>query len=237
MRTNWFGSIGSGSTPTALQTNESWRWPTSSSQRSRMSSIRRSIGTITATACWILSAKRRPARSFISRRPNGKNQTTARCLRLWRRALNKKGDKTVAAKRVDEHHADPMPFWSGTITFGLVSVPVDFFPAVRSHRVSLKMFGPDGKPLVRKFFSQDGKRLADNDIARGFEQDDGRIVIVTDSELDALEPRKSRDIDLRRFVQRDQIPPSMLERHYVLAPGGESSKAYHLLAKAMERGN
>src|SRR4051812_13022506 len=128
-----------------------------------------------------------------------------------------------------------MPFWSGTITFGLVSVPVDFFPAVRSHRVSLKMFGPDGKPLVRKFFSQDGKRLADGDIVRGFEQDDGNVVVITDDELDALEPRKSRDIDLRRFVLRDQIPASMLERHYVLAPGGESSKAYHLLAKAMER--
>lgn len=138
-------------------------------------------------------------------------------------------------KRVDDRKPDPLPFWSGTITFGLVSVPVDFYPAVRSHHVPMRSFGPDGAPLARRFFSQGDKQLADDEIVRGFELDDGRFVVVTDEELEKLEPRKSRDIDLRRFVGRDEIPASMLERHYVLAPGGESTKAYHLLAQAMER--
>ena len=101
----------------------------------------------------------------------------------------------------------------------------------------MRMLGPDGAPLVRRYFSEEGTLLADDEIVRGFELDDGRFVVVTDEELEKLEPRKSRDIDLRRFVERDTIPVSMFERHYVLAPGGESTKAYHLLAQAMERDN
>jgi DNA end-binding protein Ku len=58
---------------------------------------------------------------------------------------------------------------------------------------------------------------------------------VSDEELDSLAPRKSRDIDLQRFVSRDEIPPKLLERPYVLAPAGESTKAYHLLAQTMEQ--
>jgi DNA end-binding protein Ku len=126
-------------------------------------------------------------------------------------------------------------FWSGTLTFGLVSVPVDLFPAVRSRRTPLRTLGPDDQPLVRRYFcSIDGQPLANEDIVRGFENDDGSFTLVADEELDALAPRKSRDIDLRRFVAREEIPRQLLERPYVLAPAGESTKAYHLLAATME---
>jgi len=130
----------------------------------------------------------------------------------------------------------PRAFWSGTLTFGLVSVPVDLFPAVRSRRTALRMLGPDDQPLVRRYFcSADGKPLTRDDIVRGYENDDGSFTIVADEDLDALAPRKSRDIDLRRFVKREEIPRQLLERPYVLAPAGESTKAYHLLAATMER--
>ena len=138
----------------------------------------------------------------------------------------------------EEREAAPNPraFWSGTLTFGLVSVPVDLFPAVRSRRTALRMLGPDDQPLVRRYFcSADGKPLTRDDIVRGYENDDGSFTIVADEELDALAPRKSRDIDLRRFVKREEIPRQLLERPYVLAPAGESTKAYHLLAETMER--
>jgi DNA end-binding protein Ku len=136
-----------------------------------------------------------------------------------------------------EREAAPNPrsFWSGTLTFGLVSVPVDLFPAVRSRRTALRMLGPDDQPLVRRYFcSVDGQALTRDDIVRGYENDDGSFTIVADDELDALAPRKSRDIDLRRFVAREEIPRQLLERPYVLAPAGESTKAYHLLAETME---
>jgi DNA end-binding protein Ku len=137
-----------------------------------------------------------------------------------------------------EPEAAPRPrgFWSGTLTFGLVSVPVDLFPAVRSRRIGLRMLGPEYQPLVRRYFcSADGKALDNEDIVRGYENDDGSFTLVDDEELDALAPRKSRDIDLRRFVAREEIPRQLLERPYVLAPSGDSTKAYHLLAETMER--
>jgi DNA end-binding protein Ku len=130
----------------------------------------------------------------------------------------------------------PRAFWSGTLTFGLVSVPVDLFPAVRSRRVALRTLGPGDQPLVRRYFcSADGKALTRDEIVRGYENDDGSFTVVTGEELDALAPRKSRDIDLRLFVERAEIPRQMLERPYVLAPAGESTKAYHLLAETMQR--
>ena len=135
-----------------------------------------------------------------------------------------------------EHTAGPRAFWSGTITFGLVSVPVDLYPAVRSQRAPLRMLGPEGQPLQRRYFcSADGKALTNDEIVRGYEWEDGSFTVVSDEELDALAPRKSRDIDLRRFVTRKEIPPELLERPYVLAPAGDSTKAYHLLAQTMER--
>jgi DNA end-binding protein Ku len=130
----------------------------------------------------------------------------------------------------------PRAFWSGTLTFGLVSVPVDLFPAVRPRRVALRTLGPEYQPLVRRYFcSADGQPLSREDIVRGYENADGSFSVVSDDELDALEPRKSRDIDLRRFVAREEIPRPLLERPYVLAPAGESTKAYRLLAETMER--
>jgi hypothetical protein len=60
-------------------------------------------------------------------------------------------------------------------------------------------------------------------------------VVITDEELEALEPEKTRDIDLRRFVDRDAIPPVFFERAYFLTPAGQSTKAYRLLAATMER--
>jgi DNA end-binding protein Ku len=140
----------------------------------------------------------------------------------------------MAAER--EGAPNPRAFWSGTLTFGLVSVPVDLFPAVRARRTALRMLGPDDQPLVRRYFcSADGRALTREDIVRGYENDDGSFTVVADEDLDALAPRKSRDIDLRRFVAREEIPRQLLERPYVLAPAGESTKAYHLLAATMEK--
>lgn len=126
--------------------------------------------------------------------------------------------------------------WSGTITFGLVSVTVELFPASRRSRVSLRMLGPDGTPLARRYFSSDGgKPLRSEDIVRGYKAGNGDYVIVTDEELERLAPEKSRDIELKQFVPAGEIPPIYFQRAYFLAPSGKSTKAYRLLAAAMER--
>ena len=127
-------------------------------------------------------------------------------------------------------------FWSGTITFGLVSVPVDLFPALRSGGVSLRMLDEDGAPLRRRYFCPHDEREVSRDhLVRGYELEDGSHVVVTDEELEALAPRRSRDIDLRRFVARDEIDPAYFRRAYFLTPAGDSTKPYRLLAEAMER--
>jgi DNA end-binding protein Ku len=127
-------------------------------------------------------------------------------------------------------------FWSGSLSFGLVNVPVLVFPATRHAGVRLRMIGPEGTPLERRFYCQrDGKEVAAHDIVRGYENDDGSYIIVNDAELEDLEPRKSREIDLREFVDLSEVAPSFLERGYYLTPLKEATKAYRLLASVMEK--
>lgn len=135
----------------------------------------------------------------------------------------------------DEQDVSARPFWSGTITFGLVSIPVNLFPANRSARVSLRMLGPSGKPLARRYYSEkSGRDLSAEDIIRGYEIKKNRFVEMSDDELEKLAPERSRDINLQRFVDKESIPPLHFERGYFLAPSG-STRAYHLLAETMEK--
>jgi DNA end-binding protein Ku len=130
------------------------------------------------------------------------------------------------------------PFWSGTISFGLVTVPVALYAATRPRGISLKMIGPDQAPVQRRYVcSKDGKALDADDIVRGYEIEKGKFVVVTDDELEAIEPRKSREIDLRLFVDRDEIDPMFYQRGYFLVPSGGTNKAYRLLAEVMEKKN
>jgi DNA end-binding protein Ku len=138
------------------------------------------------------------------------------------------------AEREDEDVA-PRSFWSGTITFGLVSIPVDLFPANRSQRVSLRMVSKDGTPLARRYFCPKEERELDwDEIVRGYEVEKDSYVVITDDELEKLAPEKTRDIDLRTFVDVDAVDPMYFERAYFLTPGGNSTKAYRLLAATME---
>lgn len=126
-------------------------------------------------------------------------------------------------------------FWSGTITFGLVSIPVGLFPANRGHRVSLRMVDDTGTPLSRLYFCpKDEQPIPRDEIVRGYPIEKDKFVVVDDEELEALEPRKTRDIDLRRFVPQEQVDPIYFERSYFLMPATESTKAYKLLAATMQ---
>ena len=137
---------------------------------------------------------------------------------------------------VEEEQAGTRPFWSGTLTFGLVSVPVNLLPAYQSKRTSLRMLGAEGEPLSRKYYSQKtGRDLDPDQMVRGFEVSKEKFVIVTDEELERLAPEKTRDIDVRLFVDEDSIPPVYFDRSYFLLPDGGSEKAYRLLAATMEK--
>ena len=142
-----------------------------------------------------------------------------------------------AANDTQEQSGALRPQWSGTLSFGLVSIPVDLYSATRNARVALRMLAPDGTPVARRFACPDDDRVVPSEeLVRGYEYKPGKYVQVSDEELEALEPDKSRDIDLRLFVPQDSIDPVYFERTYFLTPSGDSNKAYHLLATVMERG-
>jgi DNA end-binding protein Ku len=115
-------------------------------------------------------------------------------------------------------------------------VPVNLFPANKSSRAPLRMLGPDGQPLSRKYFSEKTEQDLDADeMVRGYEINKGKYVVITDDELERLAPDKTRDIDLKRFVPEESVPPVYFERGYFLTPAAGSEKAYKLLAQTMEK--
>jgi len=116
-------------------------------------------------------------------------------------------------------------------------VPVSLFPANQSSRTPLRMLSSEGEPLARRYYSEKTERDLDADqLVRGYEIKKDKYVVVTDDELERLAPEKTRDIDLKRFVPADSIPPVYFERGYFLTPDKGSEKAYKLLAETMEKG-
>ena len=117
-------------------------------------------------------------------------------------------------------------------------MPVNLFPANKSSRAPLRMLSSEGEPLARRYYSEKTERDLDADqMVRGYEIKKGKYIVVTDDELERLAPEKTRDIDLKRFVPADSIPPVYFERGYFLTPDKGSEKAYRLLAETMENGN
>lgn len=146
--------------------------------------------------------------------------------------------KRAPEPRSDEESsgAHVRSLWSGTITFGLVSIPVDLLTAVRPRQTAMKLVDTEGHALGRQYHcSKEGKKLDYEDLVRGFETDDGKMVVITDEEFESVAPEMSADIELRSFVPIEQIPAWYFQKPYFLAPAGKSAKAYVLLAATMER--
>lgn len=126
--------------------------------------------------------------------------------------------------------------WSGTITFGLVSIPVDLLSAVRPRQTAMKLVDKSGHALGREYHcSKEDKQLDQDELVRGYQTDDGKMVVITDEEFESVAPEMSGDIELRGFVPLEQIPPMYFQKPYFLAPSGKTAKAYHLLATTMEK--
>ena len=99
----------------------------------------------------------------------------------------------------------------------------------------MRMLGPDHEPLARRYYSEKtGRDLDASEMVRGYEIDKGKYVVVTDEELERLAPEQSRDIDLRRFVDLESIPPIYFDRSYFLGPAQGADKAYRLLVDTMK---
>ncbi len=126
--------------------------------------------------------------------------------------------------------------WTGSISFGLVNIPVRLMTAVRDQGVRLHMLSSDGKcRLRRKLVCPDtGEEYDFNQTARGYEVAPDQYVIIQDEELDKLRPEAGRAIELVEFVKLEHIDPMFYERSYWLAPDQGGAKGYALLMRAME---
>jgi DNA end-binding protein Ku len=128
------------------------------------------------------------------------------------------------------------PLWSGSLSFGLVNVPVALHSAVRDRDVHFnQLHAPDNSPIeTRRICAHEQKEVPWEEIAKGFELDDGRWVLLSDEDLDSAAPGKSHTIDIEWFVEEREIDPIYLDRPYLLVPENESAaRAYALLAEAM----
>lgn len=125
--------------------------------------------------------------------------------------------------------------WKGAVSFGLVSVPVKLYSATESHDVSFRqVHAKDGGRIkYQRVCSIDGEEVAYADIAKGYETEDGEMVILTEDDLAELPSSSSREIAVEKFVPSDQIDPMLFEKSYYLEPESTGAKPYALLRQAL----
>lgn len=129
----------------------------------------------------------------------------------------------------------PRPIWNGSLSFGLVTIPVKLFSAtvdrsVRFHQIDSK----SGSRVRQKRVAEaDGHEVPYEDVVKGYELASGAYVMVTDEELAALDPKASRSIELIEFVEQSSIDPIFYDSAYFLAPDPGTPKPYALLREAM----
>ena len=127
--------------------------------------------------------------------------------------------------------------WTGSVSFGLVNVPVGLYSATQDHDVHFHQFekGTSSRIRYERVNEDTGDEVAYSDIVKGAEVGDG-YVMLTQEELEAIEPGRSRTIDISDFVEASEIDPIYYQKSYYLAPSDETGKkAYRLLVQAMDK--
>src|SRR5256885_14869469 len=124
--------------------------------------------------------------------------------------------------------------WSGSISFGLLNVPVKLYSAVSRKSVSFReLRGSDGSRIRHKRVSEaDGEEVPYEEIVKGYEVTPEQYVVLTRDELEELDPKKTRAIEIQDFVALDEIDPIYFDHPYYLRPDKGAEKAYALLVNA-----
>ena len=130
----------------------------------------------------------------------------------------------------------PRAIWTGAISFGLVNVPVKLFSAVQRKGVRFNQLDSEGNVRIqqKRVNPLTGEEVPYERLVKGYEVAPDRYVIIEPDELEALEPHRSRTIDILDFVELAEIDPIFYDHPYYLAPGAGGSKPYKLLLDAMQ---
>jgi DNA end-binding protein Ku len=130
----------------------------------------------------------------------------------------------------------PRAIWSGAISFGLVNIPVKLYSAVSRKTVRFHQLDRDSNQRIqqKRVNPETGEEVPYENLVKGYEIGPDRYVVITPEELEAVEPDKTRTIDIQEFVDLDQIDPIFYDHPYYLAPDKGATKAYKLLLDAMK---
>ena len=144
----------------------------------------------------------------------------------------------VASRMTTTETGDmPHAIWTGSISFGLVNVPVALFSATENKSVSFHQYhvADGGRVRQKRVCEVDGQEVAMEDIAKGLELPDGDVVVLTDDDFEGLPLPTAKAIEVEAFVPAEQIDPVMYSQSYYLAPEKNGMRAYALLRNAIEK--
>lgn len=130
------------------------------------------------------------------------------------------------------------PLWTGSISFGLVNIPIRLFSGAESREgIDLDMLHKEDHSPIRfaRICRKDGEEIPWNDIVKGYEFRDGDYIVLTQKELDAIDAKRTQTIDIQQFVQEGDIDIRYFEKPYYLEPVKGGEKAYALLHAALEQ--
>jgi DNA end-binding protein Ku len=129
--------------------------------------------------------------------------------------------------------------WSGSINFGLVTIPVKLFTAVRTDDLSFNMLHAkdEGRIKYERICSIDGQPVPWDEIVKGYEYEKGEYVILTDEDFKQVNPEATQSVDILEFVELDKINPMFFDKPYYLEPTKQGRHAYALLREALANSN
>jgi DNA end-binding protein Ku len=133
----------------------------------------------------------------------------------------------------------PRSIWTGAISFGLVTVPVRLYSAVNRKTVRFNQLNNKTGSRInqKRVDASTGEEVAYEDLVKGYEISSDRYVVIEPGELEAVEPKKTKTIDIEDFVDLQDIDPIYYDHPYYLAPGPGGAKPYRLLLEAMRETN
>jgi DNA end-binding protein Ku len=127
--------------------------------------------------------------------------------------------------------------WKGSLSFGLVNIPIELFTAVRDHRPKFRMLHAKDRSPVKfeRVCIRDGHPVAWQDLVKGYEYEKGRFVVLTKEDFQAAALRKTRTVDIVDFVKAEEIDDRYFETPYYLLPSKGGERAYALLREAIKQ--
>jgi DNA end-binding protein Ku len=144
-------------------------------------------------------------------------------------------EEEVEEKEAGQKVSLPRAVWSGSLSIGLVNIPVKMIPLIRDKRVKLRMIHQKcNTPIHYKKTCEEGEEVPNDEIVHGYQIKKDRYVIFNDEELEAAQPESGDDIHLDRFVNFFAADPHYFDKTYLLVPDGSES-SYSLLRRVMER--